>query len=507
MACCDRAREELGIVHHMPLVEAATLTKRRGQLTVREESPAWRSHSQRTSQPSSASNSSGTPRSPSPSGRLADPHFSEHEPERDQESLEQLAVWCEQFSPIVGLEQETPPSSLLLDITGLAPIFGGEPRLVDLITKAFAQRQYHVRIGIGDTVGAAWAIAHYGHASHYEQDLLDLPVEALRIEPATLDTLRQLGILTVAQLLQLPRKAVATRLGEALICRLDQLLGQHPEIIIAHRAAPEFEVEWLLEHPTNRRNAVEKILEHLSLQLARILSKHDHAVVQVEAVLHGSKHTRRLTVSLFEPTSNAQHLFDLLKLQSETVQFQEPLQRVQLIATATVRIQGGQQLLWDDLDAYTGRAQQREIGALVDRLSSRLGKESVFGICAQAGALPEKAYRPKLLSSTLKQRNSPTANTLKAPHRPLWLHDPPQPLRIQPTNSRDARHLPPTSFEFEQQLHRVLHHWGPERIETGWWRGRTVRRDYYRVETTNGSRFWLFRQLHDGAWFLHGCFE
>jgi protein ImuB len=53
----------------------------------------------------------------------------------------------------------------------------------------------------------------------------------------------------------------------------------------------------------------------------------------------------------------------------------------------------------------------------------------------------------------------------------------------------------------------LAQHWGPERIETAWWRGRSVRRDYYRVETAEGSRYWLFRRLTDGQWFLHGEFE
>ena len=38
-------------------------------------------------------------------------------------------------------------------------------------------------------------------------------------------------------------------------------------------------------------------------------------------------------------------------------------------------------------------------------------------------------------------------------------------------------------------------------------RGRTIRRDYYRVETPTGQRFWLFRQLDESQWFLHGVFE
>jgi len=66
---------------------------------------------------------------------------------------------------------------------------------------------------------------------------------------------------------------------------------------------------------------------------------------------------------------------------------------------------------------------------------------------------------------------------------------------------------PPAKFRLRGVEHRIAQAWGPERIETGWWRGPTVARDYYRVETVDGFRFWLFRRLRDGAWFLHGMFE
>jgi protein ImuB len=53
---------------------------------------------------------------------------------------------------------------------------------------------------------------------------------------------------------------------------------------------------------------------------------------------------------------------------------------------------------------------------------------------------------------------------------------------------------------------RIVRHWGPERIETLWWRGPSVRRDYYRVATESGAHLWLFRRLTDNRWFLHGVF-
>src|SRR5207248_5677028 len=64
----------------------------------------------------------------------------------------------------------------------------------------------------------------------------------------------------------------------------------------------------------------------------------------------------------------------------------------------------------------------------------------------------------------------------------------------------------PQRFTWAGVEQQVAHGWGPERIETGWWRGADVGRDYYVVETTTGERFWLFRTLPDGSWFLHGIF-
>jgi protein ImuB len=86
--------------------------------------------------------------------------------------------------------------------------------------------------------------------------------------------------------------------------------------------------------------------------------------------------------------------------------------------------------------------------------------------------------------------------------RPLELLDPPVMLEVLSVIPDG----PPIRFSFRGHVHRVARYWGPERIETGWWRGPSVRRDYYRVETAEGERFWLFRRLEDGAWGMQGLF-
>jgi protein ImuB len=70
----------------------------------------------------------------------------------------------------------------------------------------------------------------------------------------------------------------------------------------------------------------------------------------------------------------------------------------------------------------------------------------------------------------------------------------------------------------------VVHAEGPERIAMEWWRdeaGNVLMRDYFRVESREGLRVWLFRawpkpKKKDGEeeqdqqaptrWFLHGVF-
>ncbi len=83
----------------------------------------------------------------------------ENDPLADRAALLQLAGWCEQFGPIVGIEE---PDNLLVDVTGLGSLFGGEERLAEQVVRAFQRLGLTVRVAIADTVGAAWAICTFG---------------------------------------------------------------------------------------------------------------------------------------------------------------------------------------------------------------------------------------------------------------------------------------------------------------------------------------------------------
>jgi protein ImuB len=204
----------------------------------------------------------------------------------------------------------------------------------------------------------------------------------------------------------------------------------------------------------------------------------------------------------------AKPLRELVRLHCERLVLPGPVDRVRLWADQTIRLRPRQEKLFPDPAAAVGG----HISQLIERLSSRLGAAAVVRPVAQADPLPERSirYMPVIgkadarheTRDTRSRRDSCLVSRVSCPipNRPLRLFNPP--IRIAVEGSG-----PPTAFHWQGRRHAVGRWWGPERIETGWWRGGIVRRDYYRVETTAGRRLWLFRDLVGGGWFLHGSFE
>ncbi len=445
-------------------------------------------------------------------------HLEPHDPAADRRMLEKIAQWCHQFSPVVGVEDADPPSSLLMDITGLSHLFGGEAALVEKIARSFHRRGLRVRIGAADTVGAAWAEAHFGkgegkNGKKDDEDLSSfpdlpfspsLPVEALRLPDQTVDLLHQLGVYQVGQLARLPRNQWNARFGPDLLKRWDQALGRLAEPIPAQPLPTDFSVEQSIEYPTSRQETIEWILQQLIGQLAEKLLRSGRGATRLSCYLNcsGAKGAE-FSIGMFQPTASPQHLFQLLEMRLERLALPAPVAAISLRAAITAPLERRQQELFVD-----SREAQRSRGlaALIDRLSSRLGRRAVVRPRLVADAQPELAWHddPLLDDLTVKKaRRRFFSVPAELPPRPLRLTRRPVPLAavsIQPDG-------PPLHFEFRGRRHRIAATRGPERIQTGWWRGRIAGRDYYRIETDAGRRFWLFRRLRDSQWFLHGMFE
>ena len=73
-----------------------------------------------------------------------------------------MAARCKQFTPLVGIDPDVFPQSVLLDITNVVHLFGGEAALVQRILGELQAQGWQLRAAVAGTPGAAWALAGYG---------------------------------------------------------------------------------------------------------------------------------------------------------------------------------------------------------------------------------------------------------------------------------------------------------------------------------------------------------
>jgi protein ImuB len=440
------------------------------------------------------------------SGREQAVHFEQWDPSADAEGLRNAAAWCQRFSPQVAVEE---PDSLLLDTTGSDHLFGGEQSLAEQVVAQLREHGYIAKVAVAGTPSAAWALAHYGarvvQVTAFDQlaeDLRPLPLEALRLSAEVIQTLRELDVRCIGQLMRLPRTALPSRFGQALLNHLDQLLGDIGDSLTPEEIVEPDEISWTFETPCEDRQILERVLEQLVARLLEKLCSRQLGVQRL--VCHFSRTASdgcHLSVGLLQASTSLRHVMKLLRLNLERTEWSGEItdMTVQAIAAPLPSHQGH---LFGG-ESWSERT--RLFPTLVEVLSNRLGKRAVLRPILQADAQPECAwqYEPWLEQNlTVVARKCADLKPCQAFFRPSRLRDVPVPVSVLSLEPQG----PPTRITWSRRNLVVARSWGPERIETGWWREADIRRDYFLVETTTAERFWLFRVIDQQQWFLHGIF-
>jgi protein ImuB len=447
--------------------------------------------------------------------------------------LRSLAHRCRQYSPLVGIADSEPPDSLVLDITGGAHLFGGEPRMVRQVLADFRRLGFLARAAVADTVGAAWAVTRIAGGplivlpGRQLPALSCLPVEALRISAEVAEVLHALGLSTIGHLAALPRATLPSRFGPEILRRLDQALGEIPEPIVPERPEEPIEAAYGCEPPIESRAAVEIILERLLERVMKKLRLRNAGILQMDVALCVTgKEPMRFTVGLVRPSLDQKRLRELLRLQLERVRLQGRLAGAILRVVRTAPLDFDQAALFETAERRHAR---RDLDSLLNRLSNRLGSRAVLSPHLSPDYQPERAVeyapiteRPSQSKSPLKNRpglagfsrgrrkDEKTAYFVRGsfsdceqiPRRPLRLFPEPVPVEVYSVVSDG----PPIRLHWGNRLQHIVHCEGPERIDTGWWRFPAVHRDYFRTDTEDGQRLWLFHARDEGSWFVHGEF-
>lgn len=430
----------------------------------------------------------------------------EADPATDRRALMQLGLWCGRFTPRVALDGA---DGLLLDITGCSHLFGGEQAMTQTISERLAAFGLEARLGLADTPGAARALAHFAPeckrivAPGKVQAALDpLPIEALGISPDDISTLRHLGLATIGAIIRLPRAALERRFqpcgtGNGLLQRLDQALGDQNDPFVPLVPPPVY--RWRLDfaEPVIYGRGLETALTDLMTRITAALKRDQRGARRLALWcfgIDGSVTERAVAAS--RPTRNGDHLCRLFAGELETVDPGFGIDAIVLHATAVEPLEARQLSL-------DGR-ERDNLDLLVDRLTTRLGADAVLQPVPAERRFPEQAERFVRPGEAETSRFSYP----DLPPRPFRLFRCPESLRAIALTPDG----PPYLFVWRRRRHRVARAAGPERIAPEWWvpDGDKATRDYWRVEDTDGHRYWLYRtEVHGSgasSWFLHGLY-
>jgi len=418
-------------------------------------------------------------------------------------ALTRLAIWAAQFTPTVS---SSAGNALLLEIQGSLRLFGGLEALQTRVAQGLGALGHEARIACAPTARAALWLARSGvHRPvqtilELRQVLAGVHVRHLEWPERTVQALLQMGVTTVGDCVRLPREGFARRLGPGCLRQLDQAYGRHPEPQQLHALPVRFAAELELPMETTAVSLLLGGFNQLFHSLRQSLESRQASVRSVrcrlthpdgrETDLHlGVGHAAGpATGSTTGPATGMGLLSGLLRLRLEAMALPAPVTGLAVQADLDSRqVLAGTDLLGKDLQPDGG------LHALLERLRARLGGQAVQGCALRAEHRPESAWRA--VSDPLAEFGSKGATReacIVVRSRPLWLLPAPELLGL--ITGRPAWH---GVLALER---------GPERIESGWWDGGDVRRDYYRASNPQGAMLWVYTDLRTQAWYLQGIF-
>jgi protein ImuB len=427
------------------------------------------------------------------------------DPDGDAALVERLARWAGRWSPLVEVDGE---SSLRLDVTGVAHLFGGEAELVADVQTRFAIAGLSTRVAIAPTAAAAWALTHFGKAAAVicgkdtGAKLADLPVAALRLPPDATQVLQRLGLKTIGTLAGIERRSLARRFREAdnPVHALDRALGRKPEPLTAVSTASTPRALLKLEEPATHPEAPTQALERLIPDLVQQLQRRHLGARRLALIgfrVDGSTAVASVATSI--PSREPKHLQRLIADKAAALDPGFGFDAFALQADWAEDLASAQDSLVDDPSG------EREVARLIDRLSVKLGPDKVRRPQSFESHLPERAsgWRPAL--DKIDPVEAPVAQ------RPQRLLDRPEAIAVVYATPEGM----PRRFVWRRAVHDIARVEGPERIAPEWWRQPSTARlrDYYRVEDQAGRRYWIYREgvIGDGRgglpeWYMHGLF-
>jgi protein ImuB len=430
-------------------------------------------------------------------------------PAREERALKKLAAWAEGFTSTVSLE----PPALLLEIAGSLRLFGGLETLWQRIETGLGQRGFTVSMAMAPTPLASLWLARASRNVRIEDRrnlagaLSPLPLQFLEWPRAIRESLNGMGLTCIGDCLRLPREGFVRRFGAGPLLQLDRALGRLPDPRTGYRAPERFCRECELDEEQHDSELLLQACHPLLMALERFLTSRQLAVQQLEFdFFHLRMQATHLTLGCRQAGLDSGHWFELLKLRFERLALPAPVIAIRLRSGCGEPLQVSADTLPFD---HASGSRGIPVAQLMERLSARMGDDCLHGVTLVAEHRPHYAWSTvEVVGPRVPQCRAAPDHLPEYPpewladmrrtgslllRRPLWMLS--EPMTLTTTRGEPSYRGPLKLLA------------GPERLETGWWDGNGIARDYFVAVNPDGVHLWIYRNRgRKNGWHLHGIF-
>ncbi len=444
---------------------------------------------------------------------------------QEAQALQTLAYSCYRFTPTVVL---CPPASLLLEIGGCLKLFKGLQCLLNKIKSAIIDQGHEHTVGLATTPKAATLLSRadmnpleffnsdngtLNSTEAFEQHLYAVPLTLLNCSNKLKDKFRSTGFYCLEDLLRLPGAALGKRYGKDFLVYLKQLMGEQADPQQSLELPPQFEstLEFndgiastgRLAFPIKRLLiALTGYLHGRQLHCSQIRWSMRLLPMGLSPIKQNSNNSSEIILNFAQPHNSLEHFLSMSRLKLDNQALPAPVESLTLHAEHLHQAEQKNTDLFGSqaADSHFGNHlgdhldNNKNLAMLLDKLRTRLGENSVYGLKLADSHIPEQAWQCLPLNS-IKNNRTPIVNTTidhdNASKRPLWLWQDPSPVQIKNQG-----------LYWHGELELLQ---GPERIEGNWWQ-KPVCRDYFIARHHDGALYWLYRDRLAKQWFIHGAF-
>ena len=424
--------------------------------------------------------------------RLGDITILERNKEIEKKETDGLLVWASKFTPLVV---DKFPDGLLVEMKGSLKLFGGQEKLIKIMSDDLHGWGYKFGLATGVTP----LLAEIGAKTGRKGDVLNrltskeintVPISMFSFLPKQLELLKKMGVRTLGDYKKLPRKGLVERFGKDILQQFDRLYGYDPDPQVFFAAPRRRNISITLDRELESWLDLKPYIKQLLKKAKKYLSYNTLKVRRLTWFF--CRDSSEVKVPIF--LSGANNISVILRILEEKLKnkrFREPFDSIRLSLDEVENMRS------DNLNILH-KTEQSNMDLLcdqfIDLIRSRYGEKSLYVLNSKEEHVPEYSFTYCHFFDGKQNESSFPDGALPKIKRPIWFVDPPVRLIVKDNKPFYDGHL--LTFS------------GRERIVSDWWNGEEIARDYFVAESYSGMVLWIYRELgRKKNWFFQGLFE